>query len=443
MKLKSIVKHIVLHRNKEMLSLVISFYTKINPNLPDIFMLKYGTTRRRTYLNKSVQFITIIVLCSMIGQFGTELYLPSMPSMAKYFNVRISVIQMTIASYTFGFAMGGFFCGYISDKLGRLVVVFPCLLIAVLGGIVCCVATSSDVLLFGRFIQGIGLGGVAVVSRSIVRDVSADRTEFARFASLLGSVSAGAVACAPIIGGYIEKYLFWRINFIILFVFAFILAWLCKFKLQETNLNRGEIEFMPMIKEYAEVLSNRQFLLFNLASSLTLAGFISYQTVSSFLLQVQVGLEPDKFGYTSLFVTLTLIFGSILNRNVVERRGIENMIKFGASIYIAAGVIYIVCGYFDYIGLWSILLPMMMFSFAAGIIYPNASSGALSLFIERAGTAASIYNCFQMLGATLGSWMISVAVHKTQLPLGIMFVFIGMSGIIIYYNIRDSVMLKA
>lgn len=389
-------------------------------------------------MNRGVLFITIIVLCSTIGQFATELYLPSMPSMAKYFHVDISIIQLTITAYTLGVAIGSILSGYLSDKLGRLKIVFPCLIISVVGSVICCVAFSPDMLLIGRFVQGIGLGGVAVVSRSIVRDISTSRTEFAKFASILGSVSAAAIACAPIIGGYIEKYFFWRVNFIVLFLFASILAWLCKFKFEETNNSRGKIELIPMALEYIGILKSKQFLLYNLASSLILAGFIAYQSVSPFLLQVQVGLTPEGFGYTSLFITIALVLGAVFNSKVVERRGIEKMIKFGAIIIIVAGCLYIIFGCFGYVKTIPILFPMMLFTFAAGIVYPNASSGSLSLFASKAGTAASIYNCFQMLGATLGSWLISLVANKTQLPLGIMFVFIGMSGIIIYYNVKDS-----
>jgi DHA1 family 2-module integral membrane pump EmrD-like MFS transporter len=393
-------------------------------------------------LNRGALFIVIVVMCSMFGQFATELYLPSMPAMAKYFNTQMSTIQYTITTYTFGVAIGSFFSGYISDKLGRLKVVFPGLLISIVGSIICCIAFSPEMLLIGRFIQGIGLGGVSVVSRSIVRDISTTRTEFAKFASILGSVSAMAIAFAPIIGGYIEEYLFWRVNFIFLFLFAVILAWLCRNKLVETNNFLGEVEFMPMVREYIAVFKNKQFLLYNLSSSLILAGFIAYQTVSSFLLQVQVGLAPDKFGYTSLFITISLLLGAVINGKLVERKGIEKMIKFGAVIVSIAGILYAVTGYFNYVTTFSILFPMMLFTFAAGIVYPNASSGALSLFVKQAGTAASIYNCFQMLGATLGSWVISSIIHKTQLPLGIMFIFIGMSGIIIYHNIKDTMLHK-
>jgi len=341
-------------------------------------------------------FLFIVVLFSMFGQFATELYLPSMPAMARYFNVNISVVQLSITNYTFGYAVGSFWCGYISDKSGRLKVLFPCIIVTIFGSLMCCFAFDAEFLFVGRFIQGLGLGGIGVVSRSVVRDISKTKMEFAKFASILGSVSAIAIAFAPIIGGYIEKYLFWRINF--------------------------------------------EFLLYNCISSLTLAGFISYQTISAYLLQVKVGLAPDSFGYTSLLVTIALILGGVINSKVVERRGVEVMLKFGSMLYLLAGALYVVGGLFNIVNVVSILLPMMLFTFGAGIIYPNASSGALSLFTKKAGTAASIYNCFQMLGGTMGSWIISSIYANTPLPLGVMFVFIGLSGMLVYYSLQFSLL---
>ena len=95
-------------------------------------------------MNRGALFIVIVVMCSMFGQFATELYLPSMPAMAKYFNTQMSTIQYTITTYTFGVAIGSFFSGYISDKLGRLKVVFPGLLISIVGSIICCIAFSPE-----------------------------------------------------------------------------------------------------------------------------------------------------------------------------------------------------------------------------------------------------------------------------------------------------------
>jgi len=385
-------------------------------------------------------FLFIVVLCSMFGQFATELYLPSMPAMARYFNVNISVVQLSITNYTFGYAVGSFWCGYISDKSGRLKVLFPCIIVTIFGSLMCCFAFDAEFLFVGRFIQGLGLGGIGVVSRSVVRDISKTKMEFAKFASILGSVSAIAIAFAPIIGGYIEKYLFWRINFVLLFLIALCLAWLCRYKLVETNEDTGKIDLLEMIHDYFEVFKNKQFLLYNCISSLTLAGFISYQTISAYLLQVKVGLAPDSFGYTSLLVTIALILGGVINSKVVERRGVEVMLKFGSMLYLLAGALYVVGGLFNIVNVVSILLPMMLFTFGAGIIYPNASSGALSLFTKKAGTAASIYNCFQMLGGTMGSWIISSIYANTPLPLGVMFVFIGLSGMLVYYSLQFSLL---
>jgi hypothetical protein len=49
---------------------------------------------REPLIEKSALFVTIMVMCSIMGQFATKIYLPSIPNMAKYFAVDIAKIQL-------------------------------------------------------------------------------------------------------------------------------------------------------------------------------------------------------------------------------------------------------------------------------------------------------------------------------------------------------------
>ena len=50
-------------------------------------------------LGRNLTFFSVLMLLVVLGQFATELYLPSMPSMATYMNVNINMIQLSIAVY--------------------------------------------------------------------------------------------------------------------------------------------------------------------------------------------------------------------------------------------------------------------------------------------------------------------------------------------------------
>lgn len=382
--------------------------------------------------------LLIIILLATSGQFATEIYLPSMPNMANYFAVPLKSIQFSITMYALGYSIGSIFWGYFSDKFGRRLVILPCLGVAILGGVICSVAMNLEWLLVGRCIQGIGLSGAGVSSRSIARDIAKNKVQLAKLASVTGILATIAMAIAPILGGYIEKYSFWRINFITLLLLSVTIAILCWFKLEETNSNRGKFSWLNMFHEYKEVMSCKNFAIYNALGTFTFTGLVAYQTVSPYFLQVKVGLAPDQFGYTSLVVIFALMLGGIFNNRMVTHRGIEQMLFFGCALFFAAGCCYILFGLLHFITLISILTPIMLFSFSAGIIYPNASSGALSLFSTKAGTAASIYNFFQMVGAVLGSGLMSIVHHTSQVPLGVIFVFLGVIGIVLVLFIEQD-----
>jgi Bcr/CflA subfamily drug resistance transporter len=375
---------------------------------------------------KSLAFFLVLMLLSVLGQFATEVYLPSMPEMATYLHVHINMIQLTIAVYVLGFAAGSLMYGTLSDKFGRKPILFACLLIGSLGSIVCCVSFTLDWLLIGRVIQGLGFSGVAVVTRSISKDISVSREQLAKIATLMGILNSSAIAFAPVIGGYIEKYMFWRMNFILLLLISVATTFLCWYKIPETNKNKRSLTLKIILQDYIDVLSNRQFLLYNVISTFTLSGVVAYQTVSSYLLRVKVGMSPESFGYTALFITAALIIGGVTNSYIMPRRGTEKMLMLGCGIYIIAGFIYVVTGLLGLINIYIIMLPIIIYMGAAGIVYPNCSSGAMSIFDTKAGTAASVYNCVQMVGATIGSVMVSIYHDTNQLPLGLMFTVIGL-----------------
>ncbi len=368
----------------------------------------------------------LIVCLGLLGQFAIEMYLPSMPSMSKDLNTSLHIVQLTISVYVLGFSIGSLLYGTLSDKFGRKPIAFICLTIGLFGSLLCCISYNVEIMFLGRFIQGLGFSGAAVVSRSIAKDISPDQVSLAKLASLLGVIYSIAIAFAPIIGGYIQKYLFWRMSFVLLLIMTIIVIMMSKYKLEETNHNKRDLTVGMVFFDYKEVLMNKYFLVYNLISGLTIAGIVSYQTVSSLLLQVIVGMDPERFGYTAVFVTAALLIGSTINRIVILKYGMQKMITLGAVLYLCVGLFFILTGILGVINVYIIIIPMMIYSLGSGFIYPNCSSGAMSIFNNKAGTAASIYNFFQMLGATIGSLLISTSTNTNQLQLGILLTAIGL-----------------
>jgi Bcr/CflA subfamily drug resistance transporter len=380
----------------------------------------------------SVRFKLVIILVWALPQMSTDIYLPSMPAMANYFHTSISMVQYTIFFYTVGFSLGALFFGPISDRVGRKPVILWSLLIAAIGSLIALIATSLNILFIARFIQGVALVGVGSTMRAVTKDVCPDKQEMARFGAVLGIVIPIAASIAPVIGGYIEHYFNWRVSFGFLLVYILVFLVYTIKSLPETNNDKLERPLKYMFIDYKEVLTNGVFFRYNAITAFALCSIFAYVTISPYILQVKVGLSPEEFGYTNLTIAATLVISSYVNSKMIYHRGIDQMLQLGVRLLGIAGILFLIGGVFNFVNLYSIMIPLIILVCGCGFIYPNASAGGLSLFNKNAGTAGAVYACIQMLGGAAGSGMISLMTRygQPQECLGILIILQGIIGVI-------------
>lgn len=369
--------------------------------------------------------ILILMFLATLGPIATDIYLPSIPAIASSFNVPLSTVQLSIATYMLGYSIGALFHGTLSDIFGRKPIVLTCLYVAIIGGVICCISNTISIFLLGRFIQGFGFSGAVVLSRSIIRDIAPNKIKLIQNASTLGMLNAGVTALAPLLGGYIQRYTFWQLNFIILIIAPICLSLVCWFKLPETRIYKIRRSVKEIGIDCLEIITNKKFILYNMVTTLTLACMIGYQTVSTDLLQIKVGLTPDQYGYTALVITIFLGLGGLFNSKSIAKYGQKKLYNFGSAIFIFAGFLYLIIGSINFINIYSILIPIITLVFAAGIMFPNSSSGAMAMFSTKIGTASSIYTFLQMLGVSIISAIISSINNPSPLTLGVLFIISG------------------
>jgi len=103
---------------------------------------------------------------------------------------------------------------------GRLCALFPLKIVfyianafLALGAIVCAVAPSSEVLIFGRAIQGLGGAGIFSTVLTMCAFVVSKKT-MPLFISLISTMYIVASLLGPVIGGvFTDSYLTWRFCF--------------------------------------------------------------------------------------------------------------------------------------------------------------------------------------------------------------------------------------
>ena len=146
--------------------------------------------------------ILFLGMLSAFGPFVTDMYLPTLPSMADVFNTTPSLVQMGLAASMFGLAIGQIFFGPLSDKYGRKVVLVSAMALFAVSVVASIYSPSIEFFNFCRFLQGLGGSGGIVLSRSIATDCYSGR-ELAKTLAIIGAVNGIAPVTAPVIGGIV------------------------------------------------------------------------------------------------------------------------------------------------------------------------------------------------------------------------------------------------
>jgi len=157
----------------------------------------------------------LLAALSAIGPLTTDMYLPSLPDIARQLGSSTAQVQLTISAYLIGFAVGQIFYGPVSDRHGRKPVLLVALALYCVASLACAHSTSIEMLILARFVQALGGSGGIVLARAVVRDLYSG-VRAGRELSLISSVMALAPVLAPVVGGILQTGFGWRSIFVTL-----------------------------------------------------------------------------------------------------------------------------------------------------------------------------------------------------------------------------------
>ena len=99
--------------------------------------------------------------------------------------------------------------GRISDQLGRKPVLVVAIILFIVGSIVGGLAPNIGILIAGRVLQGLGGGGLMILSQAAIADAVPAR-ERGKYMGAMGAVFAVASVAGPLLGGWLTEGPGWR-----------------------------------------------------------------------------------------------------------------------------------------------------------------------------------------------------------------------------------------
>ena len=362
-------------------------------------------------------FIALLIAVSAVSPLGINMYLPSMPGMARALGVDFTTIQLTLSLYLGAMAVGQLVIGPLSDRLGRRPVLLTGLLVFVVGSVICLSAQSIGVLIFGRIVQAIGGCAGITLSRAIVRDLYG-RNQVASMIAYVTMGMAVAPMIAPTIGGVLETFFGWRASFAFLIGFGGLALVFAYWRLRETNhsLASGE-SARELLRGYGSLFRSRQFWGYTLVTSFVSAMFFAFLAGAPYVMIELLGRSPAEYGFYFAMVPTGYILGNFATGRIAGRMGPNRMILAGtflSLVSIAAMAALIASGFLSPVALFG---PMLFIGVANGLVLPSGIAGAVSVRSDLAGAAAGLSGSFQIGFGALVAPIVGATLSSTVWPL--------------------------
>jgi DHA1 family bicyclomycin/chloramphenicol resistance-like MFS transporter len=366
---------------------------------------------------------------SAFPPLAVDMYLPAFPQIARELGTTIGTVQITLAIFLLGLAVGQILWGILSDHLGRrMPLLCGCLLFGCMAA-VCAVAGSIEALIAARFLMGLGGSAGLVVARAIVRDLFEER-EAARFYSLMMIVGGIGPIVAPFLGSlllthYDWRAIFWAIALFGAFCVAAALLYIPETLARERRM-RGHVA--DVFRAYGRILANRRFLGPALSIGCTSGMLFTYIANSSFVFIELFGVPVAFFGFLFATNSIGLYIGGQSNRWLLRRFTSEDLLRKAMWINVGTALLLVGCAWTG-LGGFPLLFGVLFLCLSTlGVIFPNATAIAMQPFAAEAGGASALLGIVQFVLGASGGALVGVFHDGTALPMAIQIACYGLAA---------------
>src|SRR5690349_15375485 len=121
----------------------------------------------------------------------------------------LSHLSWVVTAYLLAATITGPLYGKLGDLYGRKKVLQSAIVVFLVGSVLCGLAQSMAQLIAFRALQGLGAGGLMVVTLAVVGDIIPPR-ERGRYQGYFGAVFGVSTVVGPLLGGFFVDNLSWR-----------------------------------------------------------------------------------------------------------------------------------------------------------------------------------------------------------------------------------------
>lgn len=332
------------------------------------------------------KFMTLVSLTGL-SVLSLNMFLPSLPSIAKDFRVDYALANFSVAGYAITSAILHFVFGFLSDRFGRRLITITAISIFTLASIGCFFAPNIWIFLFFRTVQAV-IAACYTMSLGFIRDELGAEKSASTIASM-ATIWAFAPMVWPFLGGAIDEFAGWRMSFVVFALGGAALFVVSFFTL--TEVPRGApTPIAQQLRAFRTLLASKLYWSYATCLMFSVGGFYVFLSGTPLLGGSQFGFSTSQIGIAMGSVTAGFIAGSFSNRFLSQRLENMTMILLGRTVTftgLSLGLIAVLLGYVSPIGYF---VACACIGIGNGLSIPASNVGLMSISKDLAGSAAGL-----------------------------------------------------
>lgn len=387
-------------------------------------------------LTEKNRFIATVLAFAVIPMSGlaTDIYLPSMPSMARDLHLPESSIQLTLSLFLISYGVTQFFAGSVVDSYGRYRITLISLALFVISFLITANTANIYVIYAMRILQGVLSGFAVVAKRAFFVDVY-EGDERKHYLSIMTIVWSVGPIIAPFIGGYLQKIFGWESNFYVLAGYSFILLIFEYIFSGETLKMKKVLSLNLLKKEYSMMFRAKDFFYGMLMCGLSYSMIMFFNLCGSFIIEHKMGYSEVVAGYVSLILGFAWMLGGFIGKALINKAFLP---KIRIANFLQIGLIGVmIFASFFMNTIYSLVAFAFVIHVTAGFIFNNYFSYCIGRFPNSAGIAGGLTGGMAFIITSAISYGV-VAVLKPEIQLDVAegYLVMGILGLLVLSLIK-------
>lgn len=342
---------------------------------------------------KNLTQLPLLTLLLMISfaSVNAVLFTPALPNIAHFFAISDSTAQQTITWFLIGYAVGQLLYGPLANRFGRKKALLAGISLQILSSFLCVLAGTIHVywvLVLGRLLLALGSGVGLKMTFTLVNECYPPKIATQKIAYLMLAFAI-TPGLAIAVGGLLNTYFGWPSCFYAGAAYGILLLFLI-IRLPETLavLDYHALEIQHLYASYRYQFKNIALVSGGLLMGMASSFVYVFAALAPFIAMNLLGMTSAQYGIYSILPTVGLLIGSLSSAQFSKKYSCKTGILLGVTITTVATLWMLVAVWARPTPMLSLFLPMTLSYFGLALVFPNASTVAMSNITDKAHGSA-------------------------------------------------------